>query len=278
MSEVNANMYSSWEVVRLPLEHHTSPLPLAPLPSLPHSLTHIHSLSSSLPLLCSEAASASERARESHKLSEKSLLLHCFHMSHHLRGEKRRRKLWDHHVWTLSLFESAFLNSQWPLEIRENLDDFRTPHSPEANTSRSQPHPSLSLPRLDLGSERAVGGCQQAPGPCAWAGVALEWVQGNWSAGPGGSAGPEGEEAGSGSGFGSGYGGAEWAEGGAMLSAIWETEGLQTVGIVVLVFASIKLLHLLGLISFSEGKTLMETEGEKDRNGEFTANKTIACW
>ncbi len=95
-----------------------------------------------------------------------------------------------------------------------------------------------------------------------WAGVALEWVQGNWSAGPGGSTGPggglENEEAGSGSGFGSGYGGLEWAEGGAMLSAIWETEGLQTVGIVVLVFASIKLLHLLGLINFSEGKMLME--------------------
>lgn len=96
-----------------------------------------------------------------------------------------------------------------------------------------------------------------------WAVVALEWVQGNWSAGPGESVspgpggGPEGEEAGSGSGFGSGYGGTEWVEGGAMLSAIWETEGLQTVGIVVLVFASIKLLHLLGLISFSEGKTLM---------------------
>lgn len=105
-----------------------------------------------------------------------------------------------------------------------------------------------------------------------WAGVALEWVQGNWSAGPGGSAGPgpggvpEGEEAGSGSGsgFGSGNGGAEWTEGGAMLSAIWETEGLQTVGIVVLVFASIKLLHLLGLISFSEGKTRREIEGERD--------------
>lgn len=96
-----------------------------------------------------------------------------------------------------------------------------------------------------------------------WAVVALEWVQGNWSSGPGGGGtgpggggGPEGEEAGSGSG--SGYGGSgsggEWVEGGAMLSAIWETEGLQTVGIVVLVFASIKLLHLLGLISFSEGK------------------------
>uniref|UniRef100_A0AAV2KMQ0 Uncharacterized protein n=1 Tax=Knipowitschia caucasica TaxID=637954 RepID=A0AAV2KMQ0_KNICA len=89
------------------------------------------------------------------------------------------------------------------------------------------------------------------------AGVALEWIQGNWSSGPGGG-GPEGDEVGSGSesGLGSGYGGGsgEWAEGGAMLSVIWETEGLQTVGIVVLVFASIKLLHLLGLISFSEGK------------------------
>jgi len=108
-----------------------------------------------------------------------------------------------------------------------------------------------------------------------WAGVVLEWVQGNWSAGPGGSARPgavpEGEEAGSGSG--SGNGGVEGAEGGAMLTAIWETEGLQTVGIVVLVFASIKLLHLLGLISFSEGKTPMEIEGERDRNEEKSRRK-----
>lgn len=107
------------------------------------------------------------------------------------------------------------------------------------------------------------------PGPCVWAGVALEWVQGNWSAGPGGNTGPgggpEGEEAGSGSGFGSGYGGTEWAEGGAMLNAIWETEGLQTVGIVVLVFASIKLLHLLGLINFSEGKTHMGKQEDSGR-------------
>lgn len=78
--------------------------------------------------------------------------------------------------------------------------------------------------------------------------MALEWAQGNWSV-------LEGEEAGSGSGSGSGHGAAERADGRAMLSSIWETEGLQTVGIVVLVVASIKLLHLLGLISFSEGKT-----------------------
>lgn len=54
-----------------------------------------------------------------------------------------------------------------------------------------------------------------------------------------------------------------------MLNAIWETEGLQTVGIVVLVFASIKLLHLLGLISFSEGKMLTENEGEKRQKSQL---------
>ncbi|XP_075999833.1 Kv channel-interacting protein 4 [Genypterus blacodes] len=112
-------------------------------------------------------------------------------------------------------------------------------------------------PRLDSGRVRAVGGCRGAPGPCAWAGVALEWARGNWTVSGTEAAevagGPEAEEAGSGgSGFGSGYGAVEWGEGGAMLNAIWETEGLQTVGIVVLVFASLKLLHILGLISFSE--------------------------
>lgn len=39
-----------------------------------------------------------------------------------------------------------------------------------------------------------------------------------------------------------------------MLTLEWESEGLQTVGIVVIIFASLKLLHLLGLIDFSEGK------------------------
>ena len=33
-------------------------------------------------------------------------------------------------------------------------------------------------------------------------------------------------------------------------------EGLQTVGIVVIICASLKLLHLLGLIDFSEGKVV----------------------
>ncbi|GAA6104264.1 Kv channel-interacting protein 4 isoform X2 [Tachysurus ichikawai] len=37
-----------------------------------------------------------------------------------------------------------------------------------------------------------------------------------------------------------------------MLGTAWETEGLQTLGIVVIVCTSLKLLHLLGLISFSE--------------------------
>ncbi|NXK57924.1 KCIP4 protein, partial [Sylvietta virens] len=51
-----------------------------------------------------------------------------------------------------------------------------------------------------------------------------------------------------------------------MLTLEWESEGLQTVGIVVIIFASLKLLHLLGLIDFSEGKVqdnisaLYETE------------------
>lgn len=47
-----------------------------------------------------------------------------------------------------------------------------------------------------------------------------------------------------------------WHESGqnTMLGTAWETEGLQTLGIVVIVCASLKLLHLLGLISFSEGK------------------------
>lgn len=73
----------------------------------------------------------------------------------------------------------------------------------------------------------------------------VERARGNWSAG---GADPEREEAGSGA-------GAAWSgHGGGMLNALWETEGLQAVGIVVLVCASLKLLHLLGLINFSEGK------------------------
>ncbi|TSL34587.1 Kv channel-interacting protein 4 [Bagarius yarrelli] len=45
-----------------------------------------------------------------------------------------------------------------------------------------------------------------------------------------------------------------------MLGTAWETEGLQTLGIVVIVCASLKLLHLLGLINFSEDSTEDELE------------------
>lgn len=40
-----------------------------------------------------------------------------------------------------------------------------------------------------------------------------------------------------------------WAEG--------ESEGLQTLGIVVVVCSSLKLLHYLGLIDFSDGKQIL---------------------
>ncbi|XP_046904885.1 Kv channel-interacting protein 4 isoform X2 [Hypomesus transpacificus] len=45
-----------------------------------------------------------------------------------------------------------------------------------------------------------------------------------------------------------------------MLNAVWDTEGLQTVAIVVLVCASLKLLHLLGVINFSEDSVEDELE------------------
>ncbi|XP_078535009.1 Kv channel-interacting protein 4 [Lissotriton helveticus] len=45
-----------------------------------------------------------------------------------------------------------------------------------------------------------------------------------------------------------------------MLNVEWESEGLQTLGIVVIVCASLKLLHLLGLIDFSEDNVEDEME------------------
>uniref|UniRef100_A0A8P0P998 Kv channel-interacting protein 4 n=2 Tax=Canis lupus familiaris TaxID=9615 RepID=A0A8P0P998_CANLF len=45
-----------------------------------------------------------------------------------------------------------------------------------------------------------------------------------------------------------------------MLTLEWESEGLQTVGIVVIICASLKLLHLLGLIDFSEDSVEDELE------------------
>lgn len=78
--------------------------------------------------------------------------------------------------------------------------------------------------------------------------MAGSWAEGNWSA-----------EAGAGSGD-----SGRWhePEQGTTLTVMWETEGLQTLGIVVLVCASLKLLHLLGLISFSEGKREMSVRSK----------------
>lgn len=91
-------------------------------------------------------------------------------------------------------------------------------------------------PRLDLEQEwsAAPRGCLGRPGQCKLA------AGRNWS-----------EEFGTGSGE-----SGRWheQEQGFVVNAMWETEGLQTLGIVVIVCASLKLLHLLGLISFSEGK------------------------
>ena len=94
--------------------------------------------------------------------------------------------------------------------------------------------------------------------------VEAEWAQGNWSAGR--EEGGAGGEAGSGygGGSGSGHGGGEREGSGGMLNAVWDTEGLQTVAIVVLVCASLKLLHLLGVINFSEGKREI-WGGKRDR-------------
>lgn len=45
------------------------------------------------------------------------------------------------------------------------------------------------------------------------------------------------------------------------MSVRWETEGLQTVGIVCLVIMFLKLMHLLGLIDITETG---ETTGDED--------------
>lgn len=46
------------------------------------------------------------------------------------------------------------------------------------------------------------------------------------------------------------------------MSVRWETEGLQTVGIVCLVFMFLKLMHLLGLIDITEtGEGMGSSEG-----------------
>lgn len=48
------------------------------------------------------------------------------------------------------------------------------------------------------------------------------------------------------------------------MSVRWETEGLQTVGIVCLVFMFLKLMHLLGLIDITETGE-RQTDGKRDR-------------
>ena len=51
------------------------------------------------------------------------------------------------------------------------------------------------------------------------------------------------------------------------MSVRWETEGLQTVGIVCLVFMFLKLMHLLGLIDITETgeqRERLDFEGPSD--------------
>lgn len=54
-------------------------------------------------------------------------------------------------------------------------------------------------------------------------------------------------------------------EGEQKMSVRWETEGLQTVGIVCLVIMFLKLMHLLGLIDITEtGETTWERGSEEE--------------
>lgn len=58
-----------------------------------------------------------------------------------------------------------------------------------------------------------------------------------------------------------------WAEG--------ESEGLQTLGIVVAVCSSLKLLHYLGLIHFSNGKRAHASSFSMNKLGEFSGRRRI---
>ncbi|KAJ8247746.1 hypothetical protein GJAV_G00249810 [Gymnothorax javanicus] len=71
-------------------------------------------------------------------------------------------------------------------------------------------------------------------------GVVVERDSGNWSSGSGA--------------------GRSRGNGGEALNTEWEMEGLQTVAIVLIVCASVKLLHLLGVITFSEDNVDDELE------------------
>lgn len=58
-----------------------------------------------------------------------------------------------------------------------------------------------------------------------------------------------------------------WAQG--------ESEGLQTLGIVVAVCSSLKLLHYLGLIHFSNGKRVHASSFSVNKLGEFSGETRI---
>lgn len=105
--KVNLNMCSSRSVVRLLGPH----LPTASVPSpLPHSYPSPFLFP---PLHCSEAVGAPERVSESSKLSENSRVCSPgFQGSPRLWGKEMKRK-------------RIVLNSQWLLEIRNILNDFR---------------------------------------------------------------------------------------------------------------------------------------------------------
>ena len=52
------------------------------------------------------------------------------------------------------------------------------------------------------------------------------------------------------------------------MSVRWETEGLQTVGIVCLVIMFLKLMHLLGLIDITETGEATWERGSEEEEGE----------
>lgn len=62
------------------------------------------------------------------------------------------------------------------------------------------------------------------------------------------------------------------------MSVRWETEGLQTVGIVCLVIMFLKLMHLLGLIDITETGERTRERGseEEDEEGEEDGMEQVA--
>lgn len=65
------------------------------------------------------------------------------------------------------------------------------------------------------------------------------------------------------------------------MSVRWETEGLQTVGIVCLVIMFLKLMHLLGLIDITEtGETTWDrcSNGGRNMKGARWGKNTLTLW